>query len=187
MLSCEYCKIFKNIYFEEHLQTTVSVLLIIKLLIKYWASGNLFLIKKHNMEWFPLKRFVDLLRIYFLLIISKNHSTRVKCYSKGYLYWYQDCDRFMLVVVHYLIYTFNDMQINTGFPIVGGGGSMGCTPSILPFFFEKTRPPKPMPPHGAPSHLKMKPPIWKTPPYWNMTRFHEMIPRKSTINNNLKI
>ena len=35
VLSCEYCEIFKNIYFEEYMQTAVSVLLIKKLLNKY--------------------------------------------------------------------------------------------------------------------------------------------------------
>ena len=33
VLSCEYCEIFKNTYFEEHLRTAASVLLIIKLII----------------------------------------------------------------------------------------------------------------------------------------------------------
>ena len=49
VLSCEYYEIFKNTYFEEHLWTAASVLLIIKLLIKYLTSANLFLIK--NMTW----------------------------------------------------------------------------------------------------------------------------------------
>ena len=30
MLSCEYCEIFKNIYFEEHLQTAASKELLVK-------------------------------------------------------------------------------------------------------------------------------------------------------------
>ena len=33
VLSCGYCEIFKNTYFEEHLRTAASVLLIIKLII----------------------------------------------------------------------------------------------------------------------------------------------------------
>ena len=49
VLSCEYCKIFKNTYFEEHLRMAASVLLIIKLLIEYWTSADLFLIK--NITW----------------------------------------------------------------------------------------------------------------------------------------
>ena len=69
---CDYCKTFKNSYFEEHLRTTASVLIIIKLVIKYWASADLFL--KQNVEWFLLRRFVVLVRVYFLLIISRNHS-----------------------------------------------------------------------------------------------------------------
>ena len=55
------------------------------------------------MEWFLLQRFVDLIRIYFLLIISRNHSNRVKCHSNRYVFWYQHFDRFTQVVVHYLI------------------------------------------------------------------------------------
>ena len=45
MFFCEYCEIYKNTYFEEHQRTAASVLLIIKLLIKYRASVDLFLIK----------------------------------------------------------------------------------------------------------------------------------------------
>ena len=30
------------------------------------------------MEWFLLQRFVDLVRIYFLLIVGRNHSNKVK-------------------------------------------------------------------------------------------------------------
>ena len=42
------------------------------------------------------------------------------------------------------------------FPIVGGGGGMGAPPHLQ--FFLKLLPSKPMPPHGAPPNLKMKPP-----------------------------
>ena len=38
---------------------------------KYWTS---FLNQKHDMGWFLLRRFVDLVRLYSLLIISRNHS-----------------------------------------------------------------------------------------------------------------
>ena len=34
VLSYKYCKIFKNTYFEEHLQMAASVLIIIKLVIE---------------------------------------------------------------------------------------------------------------------------------------------------------
>ena len=44
------------------------------------------------MEWFLIRRFVGLLRTYFLLIIGRNHSNTVKYYSKGYLFWYQNFD-----------------------------------------------------------------------------------------------
>ena len=35
VLSCEYCKIFKNIYFEEHLRTTASALNIVQNNLSY--------------------------------------------------------------------------------------------------------------------------------------------------------
>ena len=71
-----------------------------------------------------------------------------------------------------------------GFPIVGEHA--GGTPPTSYIFFRKPPPaPKPMPPHRAPSpppsDLKMKPPLLKYE-----TPFHEMIPRKNTINNNLE-
>ena len=46
---CEYCKIFKNTYFEEHPRTADFVPINIELVIKYWASVGLFLIK--NITW----------------------------------------------------------------------------------------------------------------------------------------
>ena len=72
----------------------------------------------------------------------------------------------------------------------GGGGGMGAPTSILQFFS------KPPPPHYqnwcrhelTPSHLKMKPPsdLKNNPPLKHETPFHEIIPRNSTINNNLQ-
>ena len=64
-----------------------------------------------------------------------------------------------------------------------------------PTIFSKTPPSKLMPSHWVPPpHLKMKsypppPPIWKRNPTPRSKReapFHELIPGKSTINNNLK-
>ena len=70
MFSCEYWEIFKNTYSEDHPQMAASILLIIKLVIKYWTSADLFLIdQKHNVEWFLLRKFVDLFRVYFLLLL----------------------------------------------------------------------------------------------------------------------
>ena len=110
MLLWECCEIFKNTCFEEHLQTAASVLLIMKLVIS---------ISLLNDVWFLLRRFVDLVKIYSLLIISRNYSStfllldlqknrsKVKYCSKGHLLWYQDFDRFRQVAVY-----FNDWQIN---------------------------------------------------------------------------
>ena len=47
VFSCEYCNIFKNT--AEHLRTAASVLIIIKLVIDYWASTDVSLIK--NITW----------------------------------------------------------------------------------------------------------------------------------------
>ena len=62
-------------------------------------------------------------------------------------------------------------------------------PYAPPCFFETPPPTKTNPPHGVSPHLKMKPPPppseKQTLPLKHETPFHEMIPRKSTINNNL--
>ena len=42
-------KFVRATYFEKHQQTTASVLLIIKLVIRYWTSADLFLLK--NIMW----------------------------------------------------------------------------------------------------------------------------------------
>ena len=60
--------------------------------------------QKHNMEWFLLQRFVDLVRIYFLLIVSRNHSNRVNTVLiPGFRQIYAGC--YPLHNVY-----FNDMQ-----------------------------------------------------------------------------
>ena len=73
--------------------------------------------QKHGVGWFLLRSFVDLVRIYSLLTIGRNHSSffffidlqkknlsKVKYCSKGYFFWYQDFDRFRQVVVHCLMF-----------------------------------------------------------------------------------
>ena len=71
----------------------------------------------------------------------------------------------------------------TGFPIVGEGGAPHPT-----FFSNPPPPSKPMPPMGHPSFKNEGPPSEKTIPLplKREAPFHEMIPRKGTINNNLK-
>ena len=68
----------------------------------------------------------------------------------------------------------------SGFPIVGGH-KRGVPP--YDDFFLKSLPPKPMPPMGVPPPRPLKN---EAPPLKHETPFHEMIPIKSTINNNLK-
>ena len=70
-----------------------------------------------------------------------------------------------------------------------GGGWWGVGRHPILQFFSKTPPSKPMPPMGHTSHLKLEaPPSEKQPPppMKSEAPFHEMIPRKSAINNNLK-
>ena len=80
----------------------------LELVIKYWA--DLILIKKIT-ECFLLRRYV-----YSLLIIRNHYNTflltdlqnnknfsKVKYFSKGYLFWYHDFDKFRQVVVYYLV------------------------------------------------------------------------------------
>ena len=65
-----------------------------------------FLNQKHNMEWFLIRRFVDLVRIYFLLIVGRNHSNRVNIVLiSGFWQIYAGC--YQLHNVY-----FNDMHIN---------------------------------------------------------------------------
>ena len=66
----------------------------------FWAICRPLLNQKHNVGWFLLRKFVYLARVYFLHIISKNHSntfllmnqqkknlSKVKYCSPGYLFW----------------------------------------------------------------------------------------------------
>ena len=67
-----------------------------------------------------------------------------------------------------------------------GGGHGGHPPNPTLFFENLLSKPMSLP-MGCTPHLKMKPPSEKqTPPLKRKAPFHEMIPRKSTINNNLK-
>ena len=71
----------------------------------------------------------------------------------------------------------------------GKEGGMGGAPRPSYNFLETPSPIKTdAPPWGVTPHLKMKPPPSEkqTPPLKREAPFHEMIPRKSTINNNLK-
>ena len=78
----------------------------------------------------------------------------------------------------------SNKQRVSGLPIVVVGGH----PPIQQIFFEKNAHQN-WCPHEAPPQLNNDPPppIWKTiPPLKHEVPFHELIPRKSTINDNLK-
>ena len=67
------------------------------------------------------------------------------------------------------------------------GGGKGALPPSYNFLQTPPPPPKSIPPMGCSSQLKMIPPSEKEPPpppSKHKTPFHEMIPRKRTINNN---
>ena len=93
MISCEYCKIFENIYFEEHLPTAASVLLIIKL-IKYLTSADLFIIKKITWNGFCYECFLIFSEYIFCWLLVETTLTG----------W-------DIVCPLHSVY-FNDMQIN---------------------------------------------------------------------------
>ena len=63
-------KFLRTLILKTSANGCCSVLLIIKLVIT--AS---FLNQKHDVGWFLLRRFVDLFRLYSLLIIGGNHLT----------------------------------------------------------------------------------------------------------------
>ena len=64
VFSCKYYKTFKNTYSKEHLRTATSVVISIKLVIKYQASADLFLTK--NTMWNGL--YEEVLQIWFKYI-----------------------------------------------------------------------------------------------------------------------
>ena len=61
--------------------------------------------QKNNVEWFLLRQFVNLFRVFYLHIISRNHSnapenknlSKVKPCRKGYLFYkdFDSVDRFL--------------------------------------------------------------------------------------------
>ena len=53
---------------------SASALLIIKLEIIYGIFRPSLINQKHNLGWFLLIRFVDRVKVYSLLVISKKHS-----------------------------------------------------------------------------------------------------------------
>ena len=72
----ECCEIFKHIFFQEHLRAAASIFKSESQYYNYWASADLLFLIKNNVGWFLLRRFVDLIRVYSLLITSGNHSNR---------------------------------------------------------------------------------------------------------------
>ena len=60
VFSREHCKIFKNTVFQFD-----------KVTVQYRASADLLFLIKNNVGWFPLKRFVDLFRVGY--VISRKH------------------------------------------------------------------------------------------------------------------
>ena len=68
-------ELFKNTYFEEHLQKAASALLIIGKLVINIGHLPIFSSQlKYNMRWLLLRMFVGLVRTYSLLIVNRNPS-----------------------------------------------------------------------------------------------------------------
>ena len=106
MLSCEYCKIFKNTYFEEHLQMAASVLLIIKVLIKYWTTADLFLFKTITWNGFYYKGLYVCSEYIFCWFLVETIPTRKNIVLiSGFWQIYAGC-----CPLHNVY--FNDMQTN---------------------------------------------------------------------------
>ena len=84
---------------------------------------------------------------------------------------------------HWLLKILFQYAWKTWFAKVVGGGCPLSYDFLWPPPHQNWFPP----PWDALPHLEMKPPIWKmNSPLKHETPFLEMIPRKSTINNNLK-
>ena len=85
-------------------------------------------------------------------------------------------------------YTPKKFQILTGFNIVGRAWEGEGVASPHPTIFFKPSPSRLMPLHGAPSPPPPPPQPFKneTPLSKREAAFHEMIPRKSSLNSNLK-
>ena len=79
VFSGKYCKIFKDSYFEEHVQMAASSIITynIKLVITYWAYAC----KSINVEWFLLRRFLDLVRNIRILIGLDRFCPLLNVYS----------------------------------------------------------------------------------------------------------
>ena len=114
VFSCEHCEIFKTSFFYRTPP---------RALLSVWWSNCLvldicrptLLNQKHNVGWFLLQRFIDLVRA-SSSHISRNHSntfssnkhaenkywSKAKHCSKGYFFWYQGFDDLDLMSI--LIY-----------------------------------------------------------------------------------
>ena len=109
-------------------------------------------------------------RMVFMISYTNNLSRIV-----GHVYQ-KRCSKFVV------LFTINARVSHSG-------GHGGDTPPPSYDFFSKTPPTKTDAPHMEHPPLLNDPPIWKTKPPPSLkheTPFHEMLPRKSTINNNLK-
>ena len=70
VFSCEYCEIFKN----RFLNRTPLVAAFVSLIKNYSVLGICRPSLINQLEWFLVKRFVDLRRAYSLHAITRNHS-----------------------------------------------------------------------------------------------------------------
>ena len=114
MFSCKYCKIFKNAYFEEHLRTTASAVIVTYYdhKVSNYVLGTCR--QKLNVEWFLLRRFLDLVRDIRILTglvdrfcplrnfyFSDMSIKRWRIFYRHIFHWYTS-GRLLLKFVEYL-------------------------------------------------------------------------------------
>ena len=89
MFSCEYCKIFKNIYFEEHLQSPASDNVIDMLLLTEKLNLMCYLLYETKKELLTItKKYITIINILIFII-----SIAIFWYYYYYHYNYYYCYR----------------------------------------------------------------------------------------------
>ena len=86
LFSCEYCKIFKNTSFEEHLQTTVSGCITGLWIGLCNISNSMHNIKTERLVLKHARFFFNLMSLFLTLLFSYQHST--SCKSHTIMLWH---------------------------------------------------------------------------------------------------
>ena len=130
--------------------------------------------------------------LYYKTIMSQDVPSKAQIknflYRRKIMFHSQDIQGFVFLTIKWFTKSVTSRWVLAGFPIFRGGraGHGGMTPII--WHFSTLLPSKLMPPMGRSPSLKNKAPSSEkqTPLLKCKAPIHEMIPRKSTMNNNLK-